>query len=113
MAMRLRLILCLLLCLALPLNGLAALAMPAEPCPMPAQAHEALIQAGTDCCDAQKSAQLGSKVCKNGQQCQSSSLLQVTVDKPALVTPGVPSPPRYSDFIPSPTPEGLWRPPRA
>ncbi|WP_439888828.1 hypothetical protein ACSX1C_06980 [Pseudomonas sp. MBLB4123] len=108
-----RLLLCLLLCLALPLNGLAALAVQAEPCPMPAQAHEASMQAGADCCDAQKSAQLGSKVCKNGQQCQSAGLPQLTPGRTPFAAADAAAPSHYSDLIPLLSPEDPWRPPRA
>ncbi|MBS7691484.1 hypothetical protein I0E98_17765 [Pseudomonas lalucatii] len=107
-----RLLLCLLLCLALPLNGLAALAVQAEPCPMPAQAHETPMPAGSDCCDAQKSAQLGSKVCKNGQQCQSAGLPQLATARTQFPAAPTPAPTGYGDFLPSQAPEDLWRPPR-
>ncbi|WPC06818.1 hypothetical protein SBP02_08750 [Pseudomonas benzenivorans] len=108
-----RLLLCLLLCLALPLNGLAALAVQAGPCPMAAQHEGMAMDSAEDCCAAQMGERSGGKLCKSGQQCQGGSLLQVTIGKPLLRLAGTPLLARYGDFIPSPTPEGLWRPPRA
>ncbi|BAU73899.1 hypothetical protein ppKF707_4111 [Metapseudomonas furukawaii] len=64
-----------------------------------------------DCChDIEKAAEHG-KPCKPGQECKSSSILQVPILKSAthLSSPLVVS--LTSDFLPPKTPAGVWRPP--
>ncbi len=65
-----------------------------------------------DCCDEQKSAHAGSKVCKSGEECKTSSLLQVVSIKAALHVGHQPALVSRSAFIPTPAPGGVWRPPR-
>ncbi|WP_439858822.1 hypothetical protein [Pseudomonas sp. MBLB4136] len=113
MQILLRWSLCLLLCLAIPLSGMAAVAVQVEPCPMQESGMHGAADATHDCCDEEKSALLGSKICKSGQQCQGAGLLQVTADKAALAAFRTPRLFAYSDFIPSLSPDDLWRPPRA
>ncbi len=114
MTTRLRLLLCLLLCLALPVNALAALAVTQEPCPMAAEHQDMAMDQAHDCCDEQSGAPGGAgKLCKSGHQCQGSSLLQAAIGKPPLSMAVAALPTSHSEFMSSPTAEGLWRPPRA
>lgn len=78
-----RLFLLMLLCLAVPLQGLADVHMLSAPCPMEQSDHMAQMQmvdmdaqtmADHDCCnDAETAAKTG-KMCKTGQDCPVSAL---------------------------------------
>ncbi|MNF34270.1 hypothetical protein D3C84_151070 [compost metagenome] len=107
----LRLCLILLISLALPLSGMAGVAASVEPCPMQASGMAMMADMDQDCCqDMEKAAEHG-KACKPGQECKSSSVLQVPTVKSAthLSSPMVVS--LTSDFLPPKTPTGVWRPP--
>ncbi|MDP3845282.1 MAG: hypothetical protein Q8R10_02525 [Pseudomonas sp.] len=102
----------LLLCLLLPLNALAGLAAPRMPCPMQAAGMTMTnpLQ-NPDCCDKQNQSDKPS--CKTGQQCQTSNLLLVSLATPAaapLTSPLLAT--ASSAFLPTKSPNGVWRPPR-
>lgn len=111
MKRHLRLLLLLLLSLTLPLNGVAGVLAFTEPCPM--ELHGLSMDGMQDsCCEDQQQLST-SKTCKSGQECKTGCTLQVSVIKPSVV-PSSQTVPSYSlDFVPSATPFGVWRPPRA
>ncbi|MDF3865860.1 MULTISPECIES: hypothetical protein [Pseudomonas] len=114
MTRRLRLLIVLLLSLTLPLTGMAGIEAPTEPCPMQSMGMGQMAGMDQDCCqDLGKMTQHGKKDCKSGQECKTSSLLQVSVLKAAhpVATPPRPSP--YIDVVLSQAPADLWRPPCA
>jgi hypothetical protein len=119
-----RLLIALLLCLAIPLQGWAAGAVAQAPCPMgdmmAMQADtviEALADPGVmanlaDCCNAAATAALTGKLCKTGQECQvptgwlaphSQPVVQAIPMSVSLVA-DTPTPPRGA-------PASVWRPP--
>lgn len=112
-----RTLLLLILCLVLPLQGVAAVVAFEPRCPMamPACADAEAVSddaATRDCCnDADTVAKTG-KLCKTGQECSSGAqclllppvahaVAPVAAERFALLSP----------FIPSLFPAGLWRPP--
>lgn len=110
-----RTLLLLILCLAIPLQGFAAMVALEPPCPMEATAAGSMDASDSmahDCCnDADTVAKTG-KLCKMGQECPSGgqyllfppvvlAVAPVTVDRFSLIT----------HFIPTLSPAGLWRPP--
>ena len=116
-----RLFFLLLLSFALPINGMAQALMLAgqgsmaahDSMPMPAHhAHAGMAAGETDCLQADDSGK-GSLVCKSGQECKSSSLLQLSLGKPLSLplghAPALPS----SEPAPSRIPDAVWHPPRA
>lgn len=112
MKRHLRLFLLLLLSFTLPLNGLAGTSAFTEPCPMEAQGLTMDDMQGSCCEDQQKQPGAG-KTCKSGQECKSGCAVQVSVIKSSVV-PSSQTVPSFSlDFVSSPTPFGVWRPPRA
>lgn len=108
---RLRLVLILLLSLALPLSGMAGRAV-AEPCPMQAAGMQMPGDMPPDCCADMAGPAEHGKPCKSGQECQSGSLLQVSTASPLLSLSGPVKLSCSSDFLPSSSPSGVWRPPR-
>lgn len=130
MQRHLRLFLLLLLSFALPLNGMAGVAAVAEPCPMETQSFamdrmqtmddmqamgdmQAMDDMQGSCCEDRQKQPGAGKTCKSGQQCKTGYTLQVSVIKSSVV-PSSHSVPSFShDFVPAPTPFGVWRPPRA
>ena len=119
-----RLLIALLLCLAIPLQGWAAGAVAQAPCPMgdmmAMQADtviEALADPGVmadlaDCCNDAATAALTGKLCKTGQECQvptgwlaphSQPVVQSIPMSVSLVA-DTPTPPRGA-------PASVWRPP--
>jgi hypothetical protein len=119
-----RLLIALLLCLAIPLQGWAAGAVAQAPCPMgdmmAMQADtviEALADPGVmanlaDCCNDAATAALTGKLCKTGQECQvptgwlaphSQPVVQAIPMSVSLVA-DTPTPPRGA-------PASVWRPP--
>jgi hypothetical protein len=101
-----------LFALALPLSGMASFQAPIEPCPMKAAGVAMTGDMGQDCCYDIKSPSDHSKPCKPGQGCKSGSVLQVLIVKPVT---RFTRPMRlflFSDFLPTYTPSGVWRPPR-
>ena len=114
MIRRLRLLIVLLLSFTLPLTGMAGIETLAEPCPMQSMGMTEMAGMNQDCCqDAGKMTEHGKKSCKTGQECKTSSLLQVSLlnAPPALLTSTPPS--LYSDPILSQAPAKRWRPPCA
>lgn len=74
MSMR-RLLLCLSLCFAIPVQGMASVVAFSTPCPMQQPAPEAMAEDAElpPCCnDAETFAKTGN-MCKTGQQCQAGS----------------------------------------
>jgi hypothetical protein len=110
MKRRLHLLL-LLLSLTLPINGMAGLIVLSPPCPMEQQGMS-MEDMHASCCEDQQQQMSGGKVCKTGHECKSSSMLQVSVIK-TLVLPAHPTVMSFaSDFLPTMSPSGVWRPPR-
>jgi hypothetical protein len=110
---RLWLYFALFLSLALPLSGVvSAVELQKAPCPMQLEGVSQVGQMTRDCCDEQKSAHAGTKVCKSGEECKTSSLLQVLSVKAPLLVGHQPAVVSFNAFIPSPAPNGVWRPPR-
>lgn len=115
-----RLLVLLLLSLALPLNGMAQALMVAgqgttpahESAPMPAHHAHADMAGDSDCMSAGDSSK-GSVVCKTGQECKSSSLLQLSLGKPLLLPLGQPPAAQASEPAPALIPDAVWHPPRA
>lgn len=112
MKRRLHLLLLLLLSLTLPLNGVAGALAFAEPCAM-GQHGISMEDMQASCCEDQHKPLSSSKVCKTGQECKSSSMLQVTVIKTPLLLSHPAAVSLTSDFLPTTSPSGVWRPPRA
>ena len=119
-----RLLIALLLCLAIPLQGWAAGAAVQAPCPMGDMmamqadtAIEALADPGVmaglaDCCNDAATAALTGKLCKTGQECQvptgwlaphAQPVVQAIPMSVSLVA-DTPTPPRGA-------PASVWRPP--
>lgn len=106
-------LLALALTLLLPLSGVAGIAAPAAPCPGDAMAMAEVADMDHSCCDHERSARLGYKVCKPGfENCQAPVLFVLT----APILPGA-----RSDASPLDTyrpgalranAESFWRPPR-
>lgn len=112
MKRRLHLLLLLLLSLSLPLNGVAGALAFSQPCPM--EQHDiAMAEMQSACCEDHPQQMSGGKVCKSGEECKGSSMLQVSVSKtPLLFSRSVAATPTH-DFLPTTSPSGVWRPPRA
>ena len=108
----LRLCLVCLLSLALPLSGMAAVQMPADPCPMQAAGSAMSDAMLPDCCQDMGSASESGKSCKPGQECKTASLLQVSLIKAAALASSPLSISFSSAFMPAQAPSGVWRPPR-
>ena len=113
MKQSLRLCLILLICLALPLAGMAGIQAPADPCPMQAAGMASMMDMGQDCCEDTGSSSEHGNPCKPGQECKTASLLQVELIK-SPITFAAPVALVFSgDFLPERTPSVVWRPPRA
>lgn len=85
MRRRLRLLIILLLSLTLPLTGMAGIEAPMEPCPMQSMGMSEMAGMDQDCCqDSGTMNEHGKKSCKTGQECKTSSLLQIDVLKASL-----------------------------
>ncbi len=108
----LRFCLIFLISLALPLSGMAGIQAPTEPCPMKTMDMAMMDGMGPECCHDMKSPSEHGKPCKPGQECKTGGMLQVSIIKPpfTLFSPVVLS--FSSDFLPAPTPSGVWPPPR-
>lgn len=98
--------------LALPLNGMAGVQAPTEPCPMKMMGMAMMDDMGMDCCNDMKSPSEHGKPCKPGQECKTGGMLQVSIFTPPVTvfSPVVNS--FFSDSLPVQTPSGVWRPPR-
>ncbi|EIU3229570.1 TPA: hypothetical protein U8181_001245 [Pseudomonas aeruginosa] len=114
MRRRLRLLIILLLSLTLPLTGMAGIEAPMEPCPMQSMGMSEMAGMDQDCCqDSGTMNEHGKKSCKTGQECKTSSLLQIDVLKASLPPAPTTAPAPYSDPILSQAPAERWRPPYA
>lgn len=116
-----RLLVLLLLSVALPINGMAQALMVAgqgtpaahEAMQMSAHyAHQGMADAESDCFEAGDSGN-GSQACKTGQECKSSSLLQLALGKPLNLPLGQAPALPPSEPAPSLVPDAVWHPPRA
>lgn len=93
---------------------MAGVEAPTEPCPMQSLEMSQMAGMDQDCCqDMGKMTQHGKKSCKNGQECKSGSLLQVSVLKTEPPAATSQRPALYSDLVLSRLPADLWRPPCA
>jgi len=113
MKARLRLLLVLLISLALPVSGMAALEWSAEPCQMQndmeASAHLAHQPTAQD---EDAHSHDGNPLCESGHQCKAGSLLQTGVAQP-VVTASLPQlVVHYPEFFPARSGADVWRPPR-
>jgi hypothetical protein len=114
-----RTVLLLLLCVMLPISGLAASGLVGD-CPMQptAMQDDGNVSAATTGCDSMKSSADGkAKVgfCKMTAQCQFGSLYypgtEATFSRPAAPHSRVVF--HYSQSLSIRAPDGLWRPPRS
>lgn len=113
-----RLLIAILLCLAIPLQGWAAGAVVQAPCPMGdmvamhADATSEAMADLADCCNDAATATLTGKLCKTGQECQAPTGWLTTPLQPIvqalptslLLVTATPTPPRGA-------PASVWRPP--
>ena len=108
----LRFCLIFMISLALPLNGMAGVQAPTEPCPMKTMGMAMMDDMGMDCSNDMKSPTEHGKPCKPGQECKTGGMLKVSILKPPVTvfSPVVVS--YLSDSLPLQTPSGVWRPPR-
>lgn len=112
-----RLLLALLLCLVIPLQGFAnahAFAQQ-QPCPMEQVAAQALAGEAAmahDCCNDAETADETGQACKPAQECklsQACGLLPAV--QAAALAPGLRLVPLSPDELQSFDPSGVWRPP--
>ncbi|ENY79540.1 hypothetical protein C206_01447 [Pseudomonas putida TRO1] len=111
-----RLLTILLLVLSLPLNGMAGVDSPVEPCPMQAMGMEMMAAMDHDCCQDQDqgtSSQHASKACKVGQECRTASTLQVSLLEPQQTFSTTSPADGYAVSLVTRAPPDHWRPPRA
>lgn len=121
----LRLALILVISLLLPLSGMAGLGTPEQTCDgqsttMADGDHSTTMagmgektEKGSSCCDEEKSAQLGFKVCKTGQEdCQASVVLVLPVVKFPVISSGTAIITDFNPPVPPSSSESFWRPPR-
>jgi len=120
----LRSFLILLLVLALPINAMAQLLMPAGSSAhhlmadmerMDAMATSHALMVGADgaepeCCEGQEQGKM--TVCKTGQECKTASLLQIIAAKAQIIPTVKPVAAPYNDQVPSRTLDAVWHPPR-
>lgn len=114
-----RQLIALMLSLLLPIAGMASALAPAQHCLDKDMPHAMTpgdmpdMDMDSACCDMEKSAKLGFNVCKPGQEnCQSSAMLVVPVQKTAIIPTSATAPTDYTpDILPS-SAETFWRPPR-
>jgi hypothetical protein len=101
-----------LLCIAIPVQGIAGTLLLETTCPM--EHHEMDVESAEShsCCnDAETYAKTG-KTCKTGEQCQSA--LQYPAYTPITNPVAFVPPPQFLpviQFIPSFDPPHIWRPP--
>lgn len=67
----------------------------------------------SSCCEDHQQQMAGGKVCKTGQECKSGSMLQVSVIKTPVLPSHSAAVSLTSDLLPTTSPSGVWRPPRA
>lgn len=108
-----RLVVALLISFLLPLTGMAGMVAPTQPCP----AHQMTMadMPGMDgsCFDAEKSAKLGYKVCKTGQEdCQAPAMFTIPAMKTSIAPSGGILLAAYHPSVPLANADSFWRPPR-
>ncbi|MCQ4295330.1 hypothetical protein NAU58_07045 [Pseudomonas stutzeri] len=108
-----RLLLVLLISLALPASGMAALELSAEPCQMqgdmdvfPHLAHQPIAQ------DEDAHSHAGNPLCKSGHQCKTGSLVQTGITQPIFTASLAQLVAHYPAFFPARSGADVWRPPR-
>jgi len=102
-----RLVLALLLTLVLPINGIASVLASSEPCPM-----EQMPSPDHGCCEDDAGSLKMGKICKPGQECKTTSLLQVDLGRTNFPAPVALATTFSDDPLLSNVPSGVWRPPR-
>ena len=114
MTVKMRSFLILLLVLTLPINGMAQLLMPATSSVHHQMADmegmSGMDNADQDCHEGQD--QGPTTVCKSGQECKTSSLVQIAAAKAAVIPAAKPVTTPYNDQIPSRLLDAVWHPPR-
>ncbi|MCQ4318905.1 hypothetical protein [Stutzerimonas stutzeri] len=117
MTVNMRSFLILLLVLTLPINGMAQLLMPATSSVHHPMADmegmsgiNGMDDADQDCREGQD--QGPTTVCKSGQECKTSSLVQIAAAKADVIPAANPVTTLYNDQIPSRLLDAVWRPPR-
>ncbi|MFJ4440748.1 hypothetical protein ACIPZ8_01495 [Pseudomonas sp. NPDC089422] len=108
----LRFCLIFLLCLSLPLIGMAGVQASTEPCLMDAGDMTTINGTAWDCCQGTKSPLDHSKSCKPGQECKSGTLFQITGVKQPIGWSHPIGVSFSNDSFPLQVPSGVWRPPR-
>ncbi|AZZ45682.1 hypothetical protein C1896_12750 [Pseudomonadaceae bacterium SI-3] len=114
MTVNMRSFLILLLVLTLPINGMAQLLMPATSSVHHQMADmegmNGMDDADQDCREGKD--QGPTTVCKNGQECKTSSLVQIAAAKADVISAAKPVTTPYNDQIPSRLLDAVWHPPR-
>lgn len=109
-----RLLISLLLCLVIPVQGFASMGVSANACPMQNTTSGAAAEACPmqHCCnDAETYGKTG-KICKTGQECQSSFQFPHTFSVQVTpITMQSISIAHVALFVPTIDPSGIWRPP--
>lgn len=114
---RFRLLLTLLLCLAIPAQGMTGVLAAVSACPMAQAAaqHPSMSmddEAADGCCKSASADDQNGKTCKIGQDCSfcghSVPAVRQTMGFAALMAEEFFVPP---SFLPAAPPSGLWRPP--
>jgi len=112
-----RILICFLLCLAVPVQGFASIAVSACTCPM---SHHAAMEDSSesstmpDCCKHDDKYSQTCKDCNGGQQCHPSTSWQYFSSAQVIQVPTIEQPvwaSRVAQFIPSFDPSSVWRPP--
>ncbi|POA77486.1 hypothetical protein C1890_15555 [Pseudomonas sp. DP16D-R1] len=107
-----RLGICLLLCIALPFNGIAGLAAATELCPMKAAGAPSIGDKAHNCCQDEGNHSDHGNPCKPGQECKTGCMLQVLIIRSPSTLPTRIDAQPFNDFLPASAPFGVWRPPR-
>ena len=107
-----RLLLVVLISLALPLNGMAAAELSAEPCQMQTDLEMDGHAGHLATADDEPHAHQGNPLCDSGHQCKTGSLLPALVARAVFSgTPQLPGA-AYPEFLPAGSGADVWRPPR-
>ncbi|NKQ10505.1 hypothetical protein [Pseudomonas sp. SST3] len=115
MKLFIRLCFSLILSVAIPVTGMAQMLMTTGNPTIPAEsvdpvAHQAMDDEH-DCC-APEHLHKYQGVCENGQECQTSSMLESLTEKPAAYFPHSHCPSPSIGLAPSLALEPIWHPPR-
>lgn len=113
----LRLLIVVFLSILLPATGMAQVQMAAvqstthhmQSLPDSAQSMTSMERESHECCNQDSNL----LVCKNGQECKTSSVLQVPEIKFAQVSFGLHISELVIDFVPALAPDAVWHPPRS